>query len=60
MACLFKKVRGYLFTVQLMQIPLVSLSRTPLLKEQKLLGNVIFWIGLFFGPSVLTSFYLLI
>jgi len=60
MACLFKKVRGYLFTMQLMQMPLVMLSRTKLLKGRNLLGNVVFWIGLFVGPSVLTSFYLLI
>ncbi|KAI4738386.1 acyl-CoA/sterol acyltransferase [Aureobasidium sp. EXF-12298] len=60
MACLFKKVRGYLFTMQLLQMPLVMLSRTKLLKGRNLLGNVVFWIGLFVGPSVLTSFYLLI
>lgn len=60
MACLFKKVRGYLFTMQILQVPLVSISRSKLLKDRDLLGNVIFWIGLFIGPSVLTSFYLLI
>ncbi|THY04398.1 acyl-CoA/sterol acyltransferase [Aureobasidium pullulans] len=60
MACLFKKMRGYLFTMQLLQMPLVMLSRTKLLKGRDLLGNVVFWIGLFVGPSVLTSFYLLI
>ncbi|GAB7355435.1 hypothetical protein MBLNU459_g5944t2 [Dothideomycetes sp. NU459] len=60
MACLFKKVRGYLFTMQLLQIPLVTLSRTKLLKGRNTVGNVVFWIGLFVGPSVLTSFYLLI
>lgn len=60
MACLFRKVRGYLFTMQLMQMPLVMLSRTKVLKGRNLLGNVIFWIGLFVGPSVITSFYLLI
>jgi len=60
MACLFKKVRGYLLTVQLLQIPLVALSRSKLLKGKNTLGNVVFWIGLFVGPSVLTSFYLLI
>jgi sterol O-acyltransferase len=41
-------------------MPLVMLSRTKLLKGRNLLGNVVFWIGLFVGPSVLTSFYLLI
>ncbi|KAK5006831.1 hypothetical protein LTR28_006028 [Elasticomyces elasticus] len=55
MACLFKKVRGYLFAMQLLQLPLVTLSRTKLLKGKNLLGNVVFWIGLFVGPSILTS-----
>jgi len=60
MACLFKKIRGYLFTMQLLQLPLVTVSRSKYLKGRDLLGNVVFWIGLFVGPSVLTSFYLLI
>lgn len=60
MACLFKKVRGYLFTMQLLQMPLVTLSRTKLLKGRTVLGNVIFWVGLFIGPSFLTSLYLII
>ena len=58
--CLFKKVRGYLFTMQLMQLPLVAMSRTKLLKGRKLLGNVVFWIGLFIGPSLIASLYLIV
>lgn len=60
MAILFKKVRGYLFTMQLLQMPLVTLSRTKLLKGRTVLGNIIFWLGLFVGPSFLTSLYLVI
>lgn len=60
MFCLFKKVRGYLFAMQLLQIPLVSLSRTRLLKGRTILGNIVFWIGLFVGPSFLTSLYLIV
>ncbi|KAL2358599.1 MBOAT, membrane-bound O-acyltransferase family-domain-containing protein [Cryomyces antarcticus] len=60
MFCLFRKVRGYLFAMQLLQLPLVSLSRTKLLKGKNVLGNVVFWIGLFVGPSFLTSLYLII
>ncbi len=60
MACLFKKVRGYLFTMQLLQLPLVALSRTKLLKGRSVLGNIVFWLGLFVGPSFLTSLYLVI
>lgn len=60
MFCLFKKVRGYLFTMQLLQMPLVSLSKTKWLKGRNVLGNVIFWVGLFVGPSALTSLYLIV
>ncbi|KAF2487009.1 acyl-CoA/sterol acyltransferase [Neohortaea acidophila] len=58
MAIMFKKVRGYLLCSQLLQMPLVSLSRSKLMKGRDVLGNVIFWIGLFIGPSLLTSLYL--
>ncbi|KAF2876583.1 sterol o-acyltransferas-like protein 2 [Massariosphaeria phaeospora] len=60
MFCLFKRLRGYLFISQLTQIPMAALSRTKLMKGQDTLGNVMFWIGLFIGPSVLTSLYLII
>jgi len=60
MLCLFKKVRGYLFMMQLLQLPLVSLSRTKLLRGRNVIGNLFFWFGLFVGPSVLTSLYLIV
>ncbi|EMC95772.1 hypothetical protein BAUCODRAFT_71776 [Baudoinia panamericana UAMH 10762] len=60
MAIMFKKVRGYLFTAQLLQMPLVMMSRHKFLRSRAVLGNVIFWFGLFVGPSFLTSLYLVI
>ncbi|GIZ48877.1 hypothetical protein CKM354_001192000 [Cercospora kikuchii] len=60
MAVLFRKVRGYLFTMQLMQMPLVMLSKTKFLRDKVVLGNAIFWFGLFIGPSLLTSLYLVV
>lgn len=60
MFVLFKKVRGYLFTSQLLQIPMIMMSRTKLLKGRAVLGNVMFWFGLFIGPSFLTSLYLVV
>ncbi|KAF2722377.1 acyl-CoA/sterol acyltransferase [Polychaeton citri CBS 116435] len=60
MAILFKKVRGYLLMMQLLQMPLVTLSRTKLMKDKNVLGNIVFWVGLFVGPSFLTSLYLII
>lgn len=60
MALMFKKVRGYLFWLQLLQMPLVAFSRSKLMKGRVVLGNTIFWIGLFIGPSLLTSLYLVV
>jgi len=60
MAILFKKVRGYLFWSQLLQMPLVVASRSKLLRNRVILGNVVFWVGLFVGPSFLTSLYLIV
>jgi sterol O-acyltransferase len=60
MAIMFKKVRGYLFCMQLAQMPLVAFSRSRLMKGRRVLGNVIFWVGLFVGPSFLTGLYLVI
>ncbi|KAF2134602.1 MBOAT-domain-containing protein [Dothidotthia symphoricarpi CBS 119687] len=60
MFCLFQKVRGYLFTFQLAQLPLAALSKTKWMKGRDTLGNIIFWFGLFIGPSLITSLYLIV
>lgn len=60
MFCLFKRVRGYLLILQMCQLPLVWLSRTKWLRDKKTLGNLVFWLGLFTGPSLLCSLYLII
>ncbi len=41
-------------------LQLVALSRTKWLRNQQTLGNVIFWLGIFMGPSVLCSLYLIL
>ncbi|TVY75987.1 Sterol O-acyltransferase [Lachnellula suecica] len=60
MWCLFKKLRGYLLILQMSQLPLVQLSRSRFLRGRATLGNLIFWIGIFTGPSLLCSLYLII
>ncbi|RPA99428.1 hypothetical protein L873DRAFT_1827987 [Choiromyces venosus 120613-1] len=57
---LFKRLRGYLLVMQMSQVPLVYVSRTRLLKDREVLGNVIFWMGIYTGPSFLCSLYLII
>ncbi|KAK4133982.1 hypothetical protein BT67DRAFT_442492 [Trichocladium antarcticum] len=60
MWCIFKKLRGYLLVLQMCQLPLVKLSRTRWLRHRAVLGNVIFWLGIFTGPSALCSLYLIL
>lgn len=60
MFCLFKKVRGYLFAFQMSQIPLAAMSRTKWFRGRDVLGNVVFWLGLFVGPSLVVGLYLVV
>lgn len=58
MHVLFKKLRFYLFFFQMAQLPLVAVSNSKLFKRKTVLGNVVFWIGICTGPSVLCTMYL--
>ncbi|KAK3956774.1 MBOAT, membrane-bound O-acyltransferase family-domain-containing protein [Pseudoneurospora amorphoporcata] len=60
MWCIFKKLRGYLLFLQMFQLPLVSMSRSRWMRNRKTLGNVFFWLGIFTGPSILCSLYLIL
>lgn len=57
MAVVTKKIRMYLFTLQLIQIPLIALGRIPVIRRNKILGNVVFWIGLYAGFPLLCVAY---
>lgn len=49
--------RMYLFTMQLFQIPLIAIGRLPAIKRNKLMGNVVFWVGLYAGFPLLCVAY---
>ncbi|CAE7208710.1 unnamed protein product [Rhizoctonia solani] len=53
MAVVTKKIRMYLFILQMSQIPLIFLGRLPIIKQNKVLGNVLFWVGLMSGFPLL-------
>ncbi|KAJ5122863.1 Sterol O-acyltransferase [Penicillium atrosanguineum] len=55
MLCIFRRLRGYLLFLQMSQLPLVSLSRTRLMRGRRLIGNIFFWLGIFTGPSLLCT-----
>ncbi|KAK9240191.1 MBOAT, membrane-bound O-acyltransferase family-domain-containing protein [Lipomyces kononenkoae] len=58
MFVIFKRLRGYLLILQMCQLPLVQLSKTKILRNNMILGNVIFWIGIYTGPSMMCMLYL--
>ncbi|KAE9386037.1 hypothetical protein BT96DRAFT_960654 [Gymnopus androsaceus JB14] len=47
----------YLFALQLIQIPLIALNSVPFIKKNKLLGNLMFWVGLYAGFPLLCVAY---
>lgn len=57
MAIVTKKIRMYLFTLQLAQIPLIAVGRMPVIKRNKLFGNIVFWLGLYAGFPLLCVAY---
>ena len=59
MFVIFQKFRGYLFFLQMSQLPLVMLSNTKFMKGKKVLGNVICWVGFVSGPPLICTLYLM-
>jgi hypothetical protein len=37
------------------QIPLIAIGRIPAVKRRSVLGNIVFWVGLFAGESSASS-----
>ncbi len=54
-----KHGRMYLFAMQLIQIPLIAVGRTSVIKRNYLLGNTVFWVGLYAGFPMLCVAYVL-
>jgi sterol O-acyltransferase len=51
------KFRFYLFLMQLAQVPLITLTRFPIIKRNHVLGNIVFWLGLYSGFPLLCVAY---
>ncbi|KAG6039545.1 hypothetical protein E4U41_002437, partial [Claviceps citrina] len=60
MACISKKIRGYGFVCQMLQLPIVMLQRTSFIRQRKTLNNVCFWISMILGLSMMCALYVLI
>ncbi|KAI0016033.1 MBOAT-domain-containing protein [Xylariomycetidae sp. FL0641] len=60
MACITKKLRGYGFVCQMLQLPIVMLQRTRWVRAHKTANNVLFWISMILGLSLICSLYVLV
>ncbi|ROV90223.1 hypothetical protein VMCG_10239 [Cytospora schulzeri] len=60
MACITKKLRGYGFICQMLQLPIVVLQRTRWVRGKKTLNNVSFWTSMIMGLSLICSLYVLV
>lgn len=52
MACITKKLRGYGFVCQMLQLPIVMLQRTRWVRGRPTFNNVCFWCSMILGLSV--------
>jgi len=57
MVIVTQKFRMYLFILQIVQIPMIVISRLPMVKNNRMLGNVVFWLGLYAGFPLLCVAY---
>ncbi|KAI8626256.1 MBOAT-domain-containing protein, partial [Xylariaceae sp. FL1651] len=55
MACITKKLRGYGFICQMSQLPIVMLQHTRWVRSHETANNVLFWISMILGLSLVSS-----
>lgn len=60
MACITKKLRGYGFICQMLQLPIVVLQRTKWVRGRRTLNNVFFWSSMIMGLSLICALYVLL
>ncbi|GAA6015089.1 hypothetical protein JCM11491_001656 [Sporobolomyces phaffii] len=58
MAVVTKKIRMYLFVMQMAQLPLIIIGRIRLFRDYPALGNLFFWLGLLSGFPLLAVAYI--
>lgn len=60
MACITKKLRGYGFVCQMLQLPIFALQRTRWIRGKHTANNVFFWCSMILGLSLICSLYVLV
>lgn len=57
LAVIGKRIRMYFFFFQMLQLPLIFISRIPFVRRQKTFGNVCFWFGTLLGLPLICTLY---
>lgn len=57
MACITKKIRGYGFVAQMLQLPIVMVQRMKWVRGKETLHNVFFWASMIMGLSLVSFFF---
>ncbi|KAK4997969.1 Sterol O-acyltransferase 2 (Sterol-ester synthase 2) [Elasticomyces elasticus] len=60
MGCITRKFRGYGFVAMMLQMPIVLVQRSRLMRGRGLLGNVLFWCSMILGLSTMCALYVLV
>ena len=60
LGCITKKLRGYGFLAQMLELPFVAIQRTKFVGGRPLFNNVCFWISMILGPSIICALYVLV
>ena len=60
MGCITKKLRGYGFAAMMLQLPIVAVQRSKLIRRRWVFNNAAFWSSMILGLSMMCSLYVLV
>lgn len=60
MGCITKKLRGYGFFTMMLQLPIVAVQRSKLVRGRWVFNNTFFWASMILGLSAMCSLYVLV
>lgn len=53
--CITKKLRGYGFVCQMLQLPIIVVQRTEFMKSYNTFNNIMFWCSMIWGLAMVNS-----
>ena len=60
MGCITKKLRGYGFVAMMLQLPIVAVQRSKLVRGRWVFNNSCFWVSMISGLSIMCALYVLV